>query len=49
MYRYKLVRDSGLIGRWEKASAADPSLSYTDDAFVEPMRCADAFAFALLW
>ncbi|KAI8467277.1 MAG: POT family-domain-containing protein [Monoraphidium minutum] len=37
MARYRVVRSSGLVSRWEEAAAADPSVDYSEARFVQPM------------
>ncbi|KIZ04318.1 hypothetical protein MNEG_3635 [Monoraphidium neglectum] len=35
--RYRAIRHSGLVAKWEAASAANPKVDYTDAEFVQPM------------
>jgi hypothetical protein len=36
--RYRVIRTSGLLARWEAAAAADPKADYTAPEFTQPMR-----------
>jgi hypothetical protein len=38
MARYRIIRDSGLLTKWEAAVAINPQADYMDPGFTQPMR-----------